>query len=689
MSAEHSLQTMKTSRCCLGVAVLALLLQCAGSQQLLFNQELSSRLQSSSCVLVVDVPQRAPELLLQAATSAMIHALSANCSLQLSPLTSGQKMWDSGTECAASKDCVFQPIPIADGNSNAQRVRYQVWDDLAMTEFYLNGAGLLWHWGQSSSLAGGSGCWAAASVLSYLMRPTEATATTIDSAAASMMGRFTCCYYGSRACRAVAESNVQVLDGSSVLEVDHHTKHPTCVFGSSWCGKHWDNLGAMAQRVVLQHVCARSSAVIGHLSGVSVKLTALLHFSRTGQMPKLLSIEGGNIWHDAWGFASCTSEELFKEQQHQAANGSRYQSEPPEVHGQPPSVVSPASQACGGCNNQGQCTPLAQLPAMPAPNKLPLLLFTGPHHHSPKPDFNNNCSVDTIMAQAPRAYNGSVCCGHSSSTGLVHIQRHPQLQGCSIMVLTYVGNGKNLLQQPATLQTDMSSGAGRVCHVAVLDPETARFHGLMPKTTSGLMQLGMWTVVTFVNSPYYQKDDPHWSPRRNLHLFKMIGFRLFPNAGYIVWVDGKLRLKQDPRLTVRATFLNGTSQNFAVVRHPGRTNAWQELAEEKKLEGHEARSKDHLANLDKVEELYTKYGMPKDASSGLLDSALLVLANTPATQKYFCLLWSLSHALTARDQVLFHFMMHRLDYARGRDWLELGPWGCLSNGITQMVDHLW
>jgi hypothetical protein len=66
----------------------------------------------------------------------------------------------------------------------------------------------------------------------------------------------------------------------------------------------------------------------------------------------------------------------------------------------------------------------------------------------------------------------------------------------------------------------------------------------------------------------------------------------------------------------------------------------------------------------------------------------LVSANTPATQKYFCLLWSVSHALTARDQVLFHFMMHKMDYVRGRDYFQLGPWGCTAGGIKQFVGHL-
>jgi hypothetical protein len=245
------------------------------------------------------------------------------------------------------------------------------------------------------------------------------------------------------------------------------------------------------------------------------------------------------------------------------------------------------------------------------------------------------------------------------------------------------------MKQPAALQDIPNTPASQVCYVAAMDPETARFHNLLHTGSGGLMQLGLWTVVTFVNSPYYQSDQPHWSPRRNLHLFKLVGFRLFPNAEYIVWVDGKLRLQQDPRLTVRATFPNGTTHGFAIVRHPIHNSTWQELQIEKTLAGYNARSKDHLQNLARVEELYNQYGMLKDPAAGMLDSALMILANTATTHRYFCLLWSLSHELTARDQVLFHFMMHVMSYGKGREYIEVGPAQCIINGTTMYVGHLW
>jgi hypothetical protein len=505
-----------------------------------------------------------------------------------------------------------------------------------------------------------------------------------------MPQKFACCYYSSNACQAAARRYSQTLEGARLIQLGHSHAHAPCVFGDAWCSSNWGNLGAMAQKAVLHHVCALSSTVIGHPNGINMKVTTLLHFASTGQLPELLSLEGVKLWNDAWGFASCTSEELFKEQQHQAAhNGARYQADPPRTYGQPYSDTAPPSPACGGCNDQGQCTPTAQLSPMIAPSKAPTLGFMGPTAHAADRSFNNNCSIETIMHQSSSVYDGVFCCGHGSITGLVHIQRHPQLQRCSIVVLTYIGSGKDLMKQPAALQDLPDSPASQVCHVAAMDPETARFHNLLHTGSGTLLQLGMWTVVTFVNSPYYQSDQPHWSPRRNLHLFKMIGFRLFPNAEYIVWVDGKLRLRQDPRLTVRATFPNGTKHGFAIVRHPIRNSTWQELQIEKTLAGANARSKDHLQNLARVEELYNQYGMPKDPATGLLDSALMVLANAATTQSYFCLLWSLSHELTARDQVLFQFMMHVMDYAQGRDFIEVGPAQCLENGITTLVGHLW
>ncbi|KAF6252640.1 hypothetical protein COO60DRAFT_504844 [Scenedesmus sp. NREL 46B-D3] len=684
---------MKSSTCWMVIALLPMLLPLVGAQQsprVALHQEVSSSIQAASCTVVVHIPQRPPEYFLQAITSAMLQALSTNCRLQLSPLTRGQEWWDAGAACTVSNDCILESFLPINGSDSAMAVRHQNWDDLAMSEYFLNGAGLLWQWSHTPSLARGSGCWTSAAVLSYLMRPTGATQAVIDSAAAAMPDKFTCCYYGNRACQMVADRHSDLLTGVKLVQVGHSHTHTACVSGDAWCSSNWSNLGAMAQRVVLHHICARSTTLIGPINGINVKVATLLHFASTSKLPELLSFEGHNIWNDAWGFASCTSEELFKEQQHQAAHaGARYESDPPVIHGRPYNDVPAPSPACGGCNDQLQCTPTAQLSAMTAPNKWPLLNFMGTAAHTGERRFNHNCSVDTVMNQSTRSYTGAVCCGHGSSTGLVHIQRHPQLQHCSVVVLTYIGDGKDLLKQPATLQDIPDSPSSQVCYVAVFDPVTARFHNLAPKGSGGLMQLGMWTVVTLVNSPYYQRDLPHWSPRRNLHIFKMIGFRLFPNADYVVWVDGKLKLMQDPRLTVRATFPNGGSENFAIVRHPDRTSTWQEMAIEKQLAGANARSKDHLENLAKVEELYKQYGMPQNATSGLLDSALMVLANTPATHKYFCMLWSLSHELTARDQVLFHFMMHHMDYARGRDYIEVGPASCLFNGITKHIPHLW
>ncbi|CAJ2677421.1 unnamed protein product [Trifolium pratense] len=71
--------------------------------------------------------------------------------------------------------------------------------------------------------------------------------------------------------------------------------------------------------------------------------------------------------------------------------------------------------------------------------------------------------------------------------------------------------------------------------------EFMRENTTVKEDNAGGKWVGIWRLVLLKNQPY---DEP----RRNGKVPKIITHRLFPQAHYSIWIDGKMELVVDPLL---------------------------------------------------------------------------------------------------------------------------------------------
>ncbi|KAG9149783.1 hypothetical protein Leryth_025903 [Lithospermum erythrorhizon] len=108
-------------------------------------------------------------------------------------------------------------------------------------------------------------------------------------------------------------------------------------------------------------------------------------------------------------------------------------------------------------------------------------------------------------------------------------------------------------------------------------------------------RVGLWRTVVVHNLPYTD-------PRRNGKIPKLLLHRIFPNARYSLWIDGKLELVVDPYLILER-FLWRKNASFAISRHYRRFDVFVEA------EANKAAGKYENSSIDFQIEFYKKEGL--------------------------------------------------------------------------------
>ncbi|KAG7598518.1 hypothetical protein ISN44_As06g027570 [Arabidopsis suecica] len=133
-----------------------------------------------------------------------------------------------------------------------------------------------------------------------------------------------------------------------------------------------------------------------------------------------------------------------------------------------------------------------------------------------------------------------------------------------------------------------------VCFYMFVDEETEsilkRERGL-----DGNKKVGIWRVVVVHNLPY--SDG-----RRNGKVPKLLVHRMFPNARYSLWIDGKLELVVDP-YQILERFLWRKNATFAISRHYKRFDVLVEA------EANKAAGKYDNASIDFQVDFYKNEGL--------------------------------------------------------------------------------
>ena len=119
---------------------------------------------------------------------------------------------------------------------------------------------------------------------------------------------------------------------------------------------------------------------------------------------------------------------------------------------------------------------------------------------------------------------------------------------CRFVVASGIFDGYDTPHEPS----DISARSKKLfCFLMVVDEISLDFikkNVTVKEDDDGGLWVGIWRLVLLKHPPY---DEP----RRNGKVPKILTHRLFPEAQYSIWIDGKMELLVDPLLILERYFL--------------------------------------------------------------------------------------------------------------------------------------
>ncbi|KAG6471201.1 hypothetical protein ZIOFF_072302 [Zingiber officinale] len=217
-----------------------------------------------------------------------------------------------------------------------------------------------------------------------------------------------------------------------------------------------------------------------------------------------------------------------------------------------------------------------------------------------------------------------------------------EMEECyNVVVASAIFGNYDLMQQPKNISDHTKKNA---CFYMFIDEKTEAYM----RNSSGLddsKRVGLWRVVLVRNLPY---EDS----RRNGKVPKLLLHRLFPNAQFSIWIDGKLQLVVDP-YQILERFLWRENYTFAISRHYRRFDVFEEA------EANKAAGKYDNASIDYQIEFYKKEGLiPYSLSklpitSDVPEGCVIIREHIPITDLFTCLWFNEVDRFTSRDQISF------------------------------------
>lgn len=217
-----------------------------------------------------------------------------------------------------------------------------------------------------------------------------------------------------------------------------------------------------------------------------------------------------------------------------------------------------------------------------------------------------------------------------------------EMEQChGVVVASAIFGNYDVLQQPKNIS---EASRRTVCFYMFVDEETEA----SIKNSSFIdsaKKVGLWRLVVVRNLP-------STDARRNGKVPKLLVHRLFPNARYSLWIDGKLQLVVDP-YQVLERFLWRKNATFAISRHYKRFDVFDEAEANKVAGKYDNSSIDYQIEFYKREGLThfspAKYPITSDVPEG----CTIIREHTPLTSLFTCLWFNEVDRFTSRDQLSY------------------------------------
>ncbi|XVF40486.1 hypothetical protein PTKIN_Ptkin01aG0117500 [Pterospermum kingtungense] len=217
-----------------------------------------------------------------------------------------------------------------------------------------------------------------------------------------------------------------------------------------------------------------------------------------------------------------------------------------------------------------------------------------------------------------------------------------EMEQChGVVVASAIFGAFDIIQQPKNISEYSKQ---TVCFYMFVDEETEADL----KTNGGLdesKKIGVWRIAVVHNLPYTDG-------RRNGKIPKLLTHRLFPNARFSFWIDGKLELVVDP-YQILERFLWRKNATFAISRHYKRFDVFDEA------EANKAAGKYDNASIDFQVDFYRKEGLTPYSeaklpiTSDIPEGCVIIREHVPISNLFTCLWFNEVDRFTSRDQISF------------------------------------
>ncbi|CAK7350583.1 unnamed protein product [Dovyalis caffra] len=249
-------------------------------------------------------------------------------------------------------------------------------------------------------------------------------------------------------------------------------------------------------------------------------------------------------------------------------------------------------------------------------------------------DIRESMSVHCGFARGKRP-------GQNTGFDMDEIDLDAMEQCHGVVVASAIFGAFDEIQQPHNVS---EYSKNTVCFFMFVDEETEAYL----KNNSGLddsRKIGLWRIVVAHNLPYTDG-------RRNGKVPKLLSHRMFPNARFSLWIDGKLELVVDP-YQILERHLWRKNATFAISRHYRRFDVFIEA------DANKAAGKYENASIDFQVEFYKKEGLTPYSeaklpiTSDVPEGCVVIREHVPISNLFTCLWFNEVDRFTSRDQISF------------------------------------
>ncbi|XP_022869983.1 uncharacterized protein LOC111389288 isoform X2 [Olea europaea var. sylvestris] len=245
---------------------------------------------------------------------------------------------------------------------------------------------------------------------------------------------------------------------------------------------------------------------------------------------------------------------------------------------------------------------------------------------------------------------------------------------CRFVIASGIFDGYDTPHQPSNI----SKRSQRLfCFLMVVDEVSLEFiknNVTVREDNNGGQWVGVWRLILLKHQPY---DEP----RRNGKVPKILTHRLFPQAQYSIWIDGKMELIVDPLLMLERYLWRG-KHTFAIAQHKHHRSIYEEADANKR------RKRYARPLIDLQMKIYRYEGMEpwspnKSTVSDVPEGAIIIREHTALNNLFSCLWFNEVNLFTPRDQLSFGYVVYRLG---SRFKLFMFP-NCEYNSIFVLHPH--